>query len=211
MGQRRPPQWKNPLSSLYLDSDIADAPSFEDCANALLEAGAMVSPSELHGALCGLLAGGFAGAAGDALSALEKTLDLQLAGSAAEQGERLYTRAAAQLAEGDEAFDPLLPDEDLELPQRVAAMAGWCRGFLGGYAESRISAQSADGPVAVDSAEALRDFAAIAQAAAEEPDEDSEGEYAELREYLRIAALNVMADSAAALRESTPGESGRSH
>lgn len=197
------------MSSLYLDSDAANAPTFDECANALLEAGVLVSPAEVHGALSGLLSGGFGGSAGDAISELEKTLDVALAGAAAEQVERLYTHAAGQLAAGDFEFEPMLPDDSLELDQRVAAMASWCRGFLGGYAQSRVSADTADSPVAVDSAEALRDFAAIAQAAADDPDEDAEGEYLELVEYLRVAAMNVMADSAATLREHAAKQSER--
>ena len=75
----------------------------------------------------------------------------------------------------------------------------------------RVSAATADSPVAADSAEALRDFAAMAQAAADEPDEDAEGEYAELVEYLRVAAMNVMADSAASLREDAGSPPGNTH
>ena len=199
------------MSTLYLDSDAANAPNFDECANALLEAGVMISPAELHGALCGLLTGGYAGTASDAISTLEKTIDLPLAGAAAEQVEALYTQTAMQLSGGDMAFYPLLPDDSLELDQRVAALASWCRGYLGGYAQARVSAATADSPVAADSAEALRDFAAMAQAAADEPDEDAEGEYAELVEYLRVAAMNVMADSAASLREDAGSPPGKTH
>jgi uncharacterized protein YgfB (UPF0149 family) len=202
---------ENPVSSLYLDSDAANAPNFDECANALLEAGVMISPSELHGALCGLLSGGYTGSAADAIPALEKTVDLPLSGAAAEQVELLYVQTAAQLAGADLDFEPLLPDDSLEIDQRVAALASWCRGFLGGYAQARVSAETADSPVAVDSAEALRDFAAIAQAAADEPDEDAEGEYAELVEYLRVAAMNVMADSANAIVERPAGKPGVKH
>lgn len=201
----------NPVSSLYLDSNAANASRFDECANALLEAGVMTSPSEVHGALCGLLSGGFAGAAGDALSELEKSLDLPLSGPAAEYVESLYSEAAAQLALGDFSFEPMLPDDSLELDQRVEALASWCRGFLGGYAQARVSAKAADKPVAVDSAEALRDFANIAQAVADDPDEDAEGEYQELVEYLRVASMNVMADSATSILDATPSDGGRMH
>ena len=191
----------NPVSSLYLDSNAADASRFDECANALLEAGVMTSPSEVHGALCGVLSGGFAGAAGDALSELEHSLDLPLSGPAAEHIESLYSQAAAQLALGDFSFEPMLPDHSLELDQRVEALAAWCRGFLGGYAQARVSAQAADKPVAVDSAEALRDFANIAQAAVDDPDDDAEEEYLELVDYVRVAAMNVMADSAVSISD----------
>lgn len=204
------------MSSLYLDENAAKASRFDECANALLEAGVLTSPSEVHGALCGLLCGGFTGAAGDALPDLEKTLDESLSGGAAQQIETLYVEAAQQLADGDLDFEPLLPDDSLELYQRVAAMAAWCRGYLGGYAQSRVRADSADKPVAVDSAEALRDFAAIAQAVSDAPDneqgqDEGEQEYRELMEFLGVAAMNIMADSAANLREAGPADGRRKH
>ena len=171
----------------------------------------MTTPSEVHGALCGLLCGGFGGAAGDALAELEKTLDLPLVGAAAERIEAIYSEAAAQLAAGDFDFEPMLPDDSVELAQRVLAMAAWCRGFLGGYAQARVSDNSADQPVAADTAEVLRDFAQIAQAAAEAPDEDAEQEFTELLDYMRVAAMNVMADSAAALAEQAPRRPGKQH
>ena len=57
--------------------------------------------------------------------------------------------------------------------------------------------------MAADSAEALKDFAAIAQAAVDDDQdpEDAEQDYAEIVEYLRFAALNVVMDSLARREE----------
>jgi uncharacterized protein YgfB (UPF0149 family) len=178
---------------------------FDACADALLAAGLSSSPAEAHGTLCGLLGGGFSGAAADALDALQKCLDVELVGPAADYCTRSYEEAAAQLATADEAFHPLLPDNAYDLDQRVAALALWCRGFLNGYAQARVGAGTADATVAADSAEALRDFAAIAQAEAPRSDEQAEVEYAELVAYLSVAAPAIIADSAAALREQQAG------
>lgn len=175
----------------------AATPHFDDCANALLEAGTLLSPSEMHGALAGILAGGFSGDAADTLAALEKTVDDTLTGPAAQVCEQLHAQVARELSSGELAFAPLLPDEALELPQRVVALAAWCRGFLGGYAQARVSLQSADRPVAADSAEVLRDFAAIAQATVTDSESRAEAEFEELAAYIGVAAVRVMADSAA--------------
>lgn len=184
----------------------AAPPAFDDCAETLLEQGLLLSPAELHGAVCGLRGGGFSAGAEAALAALEQTLALPLQAGAAQCGIELYRAAESLFAPEDGAFLPLLPDDDLELAQRVAALAAWCRGFLGGYAQARVSAGSAQEPVAADSAEALRDFAAMAQAGMDDDEdggapedvESAERHYAELVEYLRVAALSVAADSAAA-------------
>ncbi len=183
-----------------LDSHPGDgtAVSFDEVANALLEQGELVSPAELHGCLCGLLGGGFQGDDAALIAQIEKTMDTALHGPLAEAVTTLRAEAMAAVTEGVFDFSLLLPGEDLDLEQRIGAMATWCRGFLSGFAQARVSADAAGQAVATDSAEALRDFAAIAQAASDddESDEDEREEhYFELLEYLRVAAMNVILDA----------------
>lgn len=175
---------------------------FDELANALLEQGEMLSPAELHGCLCGLLGGGFGGDGPALLAELEQTLDARLHGSLADEVLALHREVRASVEDGEFDFQPLLPDDDLELSQRVAAMAGWCRSFLSGYAQARVRTDARGAAVAPDSAEALRDFAAIAQAGLDgeedQSEDDAERQYAELLEYLRVAAMNVILDGGAA-------------
>ena len=183
-----------------LDSHPADGGSvhFDEVANALLEQGELVSPPELHGTLCGLLGGGFAGDDAALLAQLEGTLDVALHGQLADAVLTLREEAVISTTDGDLDFTLLLPEDELELPQRIAAMAIWCRGFLSGFAQARVTTDTAAEAVAGDSAEALRDFAAIAQAASDDEDSDEderEGHYLELLEYLRVAAMNVLLDA----------------
>lgn len=159
----------------------------------------MLSPAELHGCLCGLLGGGFGGDEEALLAELEQTLDVSLHGSLADGVASLRSVAIASLGEGSFDFQPLLPEDELELSQRIEAMAQWCRGFLSGYAQARVKSEGQGDAVLPDSAEALRDFAAIAQAVLDdEEDQDenaAEDAYYELLEYLRVAAMNVMLDA----------------
>jgi len=172
---------------------------FDEVANALLEQGELLSPAELQGCLCGLLGGGFNGDEAGLFAALEQTLDTPLHGELAGIVSGLRAAAVASVAEGSFDLQLLLPDDELELGQRVVAMASWCRGFLSGYAQARVDAKAQGEAVAPDSAEALRDFAAIAQAGGdddEDADEDeAERQYIELLEYLRVAAMNVLLDA----------------
>jgi len=171
---------------------------FDEVANALLEQGELVSPAELHGCLCGLLGGGFTGDDSALIVQLEKTVDVTLHGSLADAVTTLRQDAVTAITDGDLDFTLLLPEEDLELEQRIAAMATWCRGFLSGFAQARVTADAAGQAVATDSAEALRDFAAIAQAATDDEESEAderEGHYLELLEYLRVAAMNVILDA----------------
>jgi uncharacterized protein YgfB (UPF0149 family) len=174
-----------------------DAANFDDLANALLEQGELISPSELQGCICGLLGGGLRGPEEGLLSAVEQTLNLSLHGSLADSALALRAGIVNPIVDGDLDFRLLLPDDSFDLAERISAMSNWCRGFLSGYAQARVSAERQGDAVAPDSAESLRDFAAIAQAADPEGEDENEAEehYEELYEYLRVAAMNVLMDA----------------
>ncbi|MFK7830021.1 MAG: UPF0149 family protein [Congregibacter sp.] len=176
---------------------------FDELANALLEQGELLSPAELHGCLCGLLGGGFSGDGEQLLAELEKTLNMPFHGALADGVATLHAGALESFDQGDFEFQLLLPDDDVDLGQRIGSMASWCRSFLSGYAQARVSEGARSEPVAPDSAEVLRDFAAIAQAADDEDREgdDAEREYFELLEYLRVAAMNVLLDAGVGARD----------
>lgn len=170
---------------------------FDEIANHLLEQGEQVSPSELHGCLVGLLGSLGRVSADAALAGLNQALGLDLHGELADQILQLHEVTAAAVEDETFDFHPLVPDDDVELAQRTLALAAWCRGFLAGYAQGKVSGGQTGAAVAVDSAEVIKDFAAISQATLEdEQDEDeSEQDYAEILEYIRFAALNVVMDS----------------
>jgi uncharacterized protein YgfB (UPF0149 family) len=170
---------------------------FDEIANHLLEQGEQVSPSELHGCLVGLLGSLGRVSADAALAGLNQALGLDLHGELADQILQLHEVTAAAVEDETFDFHPLVPDDDVELAQRTLALAAWCRGFLAGYAQGKVSGGQTGAAVAVDSAEVIKDFAAISQATLEdEQDEDeAEQDYAEILDYIRFAALNVVMDS----------------
>jgi uncharacterized protein YgfB (UPF0149 family) len=171
---------------------------FDEVANHLLEQGLETSPSELHGALCGLLAGGADSSAEAGLAGLAGAIGVELHGELAVLAIELYGTTNAGLR--DELFDfhPLLPDDDVEIRQRVAALGSWCRGFLAGFSQACSAVPGGD------TAEILRDIAAIAEAEVDPgaEAEDSEGNFTELVEYLRFASLNVFMDTLSERRKS---------
>jgi uncharacterized protein YgfB (UPF0149 family) len=175
--------------------EIPGLPDFDELANHLFEQGVQHSPSELHGCLAGLLGGGAPQDAEAGLAGLGSALDMPVHGELADGLQAIYVGTAAAAASDELDFHPLLPGDETELSQRAQALADWCRGFLAGYAQARVSAGTTSGGVAADSAEVLKDFAAIAQAEARDEDpEEGEEAYAELVEYLRVATMNVIAD-----------------
>jgi yecA family protein len=173
---------------------------FDELANHLLEQGLQSSPSDIHGCLCGLLAAGAGPEPELALAALLEALELDLHGELAEQVMQLYAVSTAALEDEEFDFHPLLPDDETDIATRTEALAGWCRGFMAGFAVVSAGASSeVENAMSSDGAEVLKDFASIARAEAEdeEDEETAEENYFELVEYLRFATLNVYMDSQA--------------
>ena len=94
-----------------------------------------------------------------------------------------------QLAERQSEFELLLPDDDDSTASRAEAMGQWCEGFLHGLVSEQHS-ESLKKRLAEDPlADIIRDMLQITRAMAEDEDpEEEESAYAELFEYLRLAA-----------------------
>jgi hypothetical protein len=167
----------------------------------LLRIQAGVGAAELHGALAGFIGAGGRTAIdawGEAL-ALDAIHEAQAAGgSEAVTLRDLYQATAEALADEDDAFAPLLPGEEASLGQRADAMVAWCRGFLGGVG---LANPRARGALSEDAEEALSDLGRIAasELSVEEGEADEEA-LAEVLEYVRVAALLLRDECAAAAR-----------
>ena len=169
---------------------MPDLPTPEDIdeASRALQLGASVA--ELHGGLCGWLAGGGeATAAWPARVLADPALPAPAPGSAL---DGLRRATVAQLGDGEFSFELLLGDDDLPLRQRAQALFDWCRSFLGGFG----LAAGAQPPLSEEGAEALQDLARLAGASVQEIDEDDEDESAlsELEEFVRVAVLLLHGD-----------------
>lgn len=165
---------------------------FDELADHLLEQGLETSPARLHGCLCGLLCAGAGFEAERGLDGLCQALDLHVHGELAELLLGLYTVSAAALADDEFSFNLLLPDDEVDIESRTLALAGWCKGFLAGFAYASAGGEAV-AALSEDSTGVLRDIGAISEVAVgeDEDEEDSENSYAELVEYLRFASLNL--------------------
>lgn len=148
--------------------------------------------SELHGGLSGWLAGG----ADDRRHWLAAVLaDDSLA--AVEEGgvlDQLWLATSEQLADEDFGFSLLLPDEDASLYERSESLFGWCRGFVGAFG----LAAGGDPPLSEEGLEALADLVKLG-AGTPQPggDEEDEAAFAEIEEFVRVAALLLYGDCVA--------------
>jgi uncharacterized protein len=148
-----------------------------------------LSASELHGSLCGWLAGGGA----SNREWLAKVLADNELPAVAENSplDQLCLASTAQLADRSFEFELLLPDADSSLSERSGALFDWCRGFLGGFGLSA----GAHPPLSEDSHEALGDLAKLAAAQPQDDgDEEDEEAMVEIEEFVRIAVLLLHGD-----------------
>ncbi len=144
--------------------------------------------SELHGSLCGYLAGGGSLRGSSVLAAL------QLDGEAADPDaadlallERLARQSEAELADPELGFEPLLPEDDRPLAERAEALVDWCRGFLGGFG---LAGTAAHAQLSEEAQEVLRDLGTIAASSFDFGDEDEdEDALVDVHEFVRVAAL----------------------
>nr|WP_202839343.1 UPF0149 family protein [Luteimonas saliphila] len=164
-------------------------PPLQDVESASRDRHLGVGASELHGSLCGWLAGGGA----DGPDWLGKVLaDRELAAVAPGDAlDRLREATAAQLEDRDFGFALLLPDADASLFVRSGALFDWCRGFVGAFG----LAAGASPPLSEEGGEALADLVRLSGAAPEDGgDQEDEDALAEIEEYVRVAVLLLHGD-----------------
>jgi len=174
-------------------SESLPSPAEVDAAARAL--GLAVSSAELHGALCGWLAGG-GGMTPDWLANVmaDPALPAVAAGGAL---DRLRAVSAGQFDDRSFAFELLLPDDTASIGERSGALFDWCRGFLGGFG---LAAGNAP-PLSEEAGEALTDLARLAAASPQDDgDEEDEQALVEIEEFVRVAALLLHGDCVLAAR-----------
>jgi yecA family protein len=167
----------------------ATLPALNDIEQAVRPLGLGIDASELHGALCGWLAGGGAQTPDWLAQVLaDDAVAPVIADSALDQ---LRQASASQLDDRSFGFELLLPDADASLTQRSGAVFDWCRGFLGGFGLAAGHAPT----LSEESNEALVDLARLAAATAQDDgDDEDEDALIEIEEFIRVAVLLLHGD-----------------
>ncbi len=147
-------------------------------------AAAAVSPGELHGALCGVFAGG-----GNQMDLIELVGEDALTD---QESVGAFWHACLTVAfSHDLDFAPVLDaDEDDPVAQRVDALAQWSATFLAGYTRLVDTAEMTG-----EAKEIVRDLTAVAQADTDmDESEANEADFVELFEFVRVAGLLLFAN-----------------
>ena len=184
-----------------------DGVSFDELERVLASARAPVAPAEAHGTLCGALCG-------RAAYGVEDWLREVLPDAAAPPGtagraalNAVFDATAQALGGQSMEFEPLLPDDESDLADRVEALAEWCSAFLYGLgAGSLPSLDEVPGEIG----EVLRDFGEIGRAALGEGEtlEANEAAYAELVEFVRAGTQLVYEELARHREQDLPADDG---
>lgn len=168
---------------------------FDDLANLLLPLGTLNSPSELHGLLCGKLAGGAQLTEINWLLDAVEFLDFTQAPDekVREALTALFYLTRDQLKD-DFALKLMLPDDDSGMGERVEALGQWCHGFLTGFGSAEVNAKR---EISEEVEDTLRDLASIVQIQVDEDDDEAEADYMEVTEYVRMAVNALYMEFAA--------------
>src|SRR5690606_31903321 len=142
---------------------------FDELANTLLPLGTLNSPSELQGLLCGKLCGGIPLTEINWLLEAVEFLDFIQAPdeSVRDMLSRLYHATRAQLRD-DFGLQLMLPDDDIGMEERIAALSQWCHGFLTGFGSAGAKEDLSD-----DARDMLQDLAALVQITADDEEDDA--------------------------------------
>jgi len=168
-------------------------PAYSEVEQLLTEQRSLTQAAEAHGTLAGCLCALADFSFQDWLR--EILPEGRAEAAAADTLYGLYSATAVALEQTDMEFEPLLPSDAQLLEVRTAALALWCQGFLYGLGSGAIPDASG---LPGDVGEIVRDLTEITRAGvdAQQGDDSNEGAYAELVEFVRVAAQLVFEELA---------------
>jgi uncharacterized protein YgfB (UPF0149 family) len=170
----------------------------------------LAGAAEAHGILCGQFAGGMVGESGRWRQQFLQCIGVRHEPAAlTSQWLDAFSEASLQaLKENDLTFMPLLPDDTEPLYPRLESLSEWCSGFLAGFG----SVGHADLTKLDEDTKAIfNDLVQISRVDSRgDASEDDEQNYAELVEYVRMAAIYVFTSFGAGERPVT-STAGRLH
>ncbi len=169
-------------------------PCYQAVREALGQASAVVSPSEAHGLLCGLLTVGKVQNMDGTLWVRAITSDLesdvQLAPDKAKVLSLLFNLTKEMFEELEFNFTLLVPEEDVALTARAEELGMWCQGYLSGLGLGDINLDSIKNDEVND---ILHKISEISQIDYEHLDvsEADESAFVEVSEFIRIAVMSL--------------------
>ena len=155
---------------------------------ALDDVAAPVSAAEAQGLLCGMLCAGSAQPAPWIARVLDGTTPRGAsARRCLESLDATFQATRRALDDPEMGFQPLLPEDDAPLAERLQALRDWSRGMLAGLALGGMNEERAAAPEAAEFMADLAEFSRLDTATSEA--EAPEADFTELLEYARVGTL----------------------
>lgn len=170
---------------------IADELLYQQMEVQLKDVGALISPAELQGHLCGRHVVGhhIEGVFGTRMIADYVDLSLEELEPIAEELTNLIEKWVLVMDHDLFSFRLFLPEDDSALISRLEELARWTEGFLAGLGST---AGDEEAKIMADEQETLADLVEISKLDTNVEDTDeNEALYAEISEYVRLAAFNL--------------------
>ena len=171
---------------------------YDEISDAFNRANLAGSPAELHGYLSGSISGANFYSTESLVLTVAKFLEVETerVEDLGDMLANLYHFSIHQMNANDFEFRPILPNDDVILSERLASVGDWCQGFLYGLGNSKYLS-NVETPENIE--EALGDLASISNiqilSDQEEVNEsDSESNYIEVTEYIKVAVLTISSE-----------------
>jgi yecA family protein len=170
-----------------------NTPTYQDIKNALARANNLITPSELHGILCGLIC---AGTKKLDTTSLETSLLLHLPENENDTDSNiilndLFNSTQEKIQQFELDFELLLPDqEEASLSERAQEFGKWCDGFLAGIGLAGIPLRYRDENEVADILYKLGEVAKIHYHNLSFTEED-EAAFFDVTEFVRLSVFAI--------------------
>lgn len=168
-------------------------PDYDDVNLALMHAAVDMTAAELHGVLTALVCM----QDGEVDDVLKEILPTDLGKherqTIKDASNEIYQVSGALLEDENFIYDLLLPTDDVELSQRLQAIAQWCDGFLLMIEHNLEQFTIKESPEITEAIQAVRDIANIDPE--DDQSDDVEGDYFQLVEFLRMSVILIYEDA----------------
>lgn len=161
-------------------------PNYQQFLDSIAILNLPISPSELHGVICGYLCAGEG-------EAYLRALTLKANQTAAKAMFDIFSISQQQLSNFDFEFELLLPSEEEPLTTRAQAFSQWCEGFNQGITMAGIGYEQLQEDEAKEALKHLVEFASLDYENIE-INEDDEKALMEISEYARLAVMRIYSD-----------------
>lgn len=179
---------------MSISNDSLHLPAYQSFLDAISVFDLPISPSELHGTICGYLCAQRSEGAASYLRALTMN-------HSRDENTRLGTLALfemltvsqQQLQHFDFEFQMLLPSEGIPLADRAQAFGEWCVGFINGMQKSGIDFGSFNEEESQEAFQHLKEFSHLDYESLEVSEDDEKALF-EVSEYAKFAVIRIFED-----------------